>query len=294
MGVQSNVLPAGGFTHPTIFGKMKEANIKFGLYYSDIPFISLMGDIDIDPATYQETTQQFFQDAAAGDLPAVSYVDPPFSNADDHPPHHPILGQQFLASVYNALASSPQWERSLLVITYDEHGGFFDYVPPPTTEDDYASTGFNQLGIRVPAIVVGPYVKQGYVSSVVRDHTSALKQIENMFGTAPLSARTTAANDLSELIDTARLARGEPLEPITVPTVQPDQWVIDASCDGVSLRRPDHDVLREFHDRAGAHARFDRRALLPETMRAIGEQARAGIVRRAPLSVGSSSRLVRR
>jgi phospholipase C len=279
MGVQSNVLPSGGFTHPTVFGRMKAAGIDFGIYYSDIPFISLMGDIDIDPANYLETTEQFFHDAAAGELPSVSYVDPPFSNADDHPPHHPILGQQFLASVYNALASSPQWERSLLVITYDEHGGFFDHVPPPTSADDYASTGFNQLGIRVPAIIVGPYVKQGFVSSVARDHTSALKQIENMFGTAPLSARTTAATDLSELIDTARLAKGDAAEPVTVPTVQPGQWVIDASCDGASFRRPDHDVLREFHDRFGAHSPFDRRTALAQTMRAIAAQSNAGAVR---------------
>ncbi len=274
-GINNNTIQTGGFGGPTIFGRMLDAGVPWGLYYSDVPFVQLFGGIDVNVAPYMASIDQFFTDAAAGKLPSVVYLDPPFSNADDHPPHHPILGQQFIASVYNALAQSPQWERCLLLVTYDEHGGFFDHVAPPTIADDYAAQGFGQLGIRVPAIAAGPYVKQGYVSSVVRNHASALREIQNRFGTERLSMRTDASPDLSELIDQDRLARGEASQPITLPTIDLDQWVIDSSCGGnhVVLRRPDHDILREAHDRPDLIAKWDRRAQLRETTELIASVA---------------------
>ena len=82
--------------------------------------------------------ETFFSDAAAGTLPNFSIVDPQFFGVganDDHPDHDITLGQALIASIYEALAQSPQWKSSLLVITYDEHGGFFDHVPPPTAVD---------------------------------------------------------------------------------------------------------------------------------------------------------------
>src|SRR5690606_2820113 len=115
---------------------------------------------------------QFFLDCAAGKLPPVVYIDPYFGSGgnDDHPPTHPMMAQALIRAVYTALAKSPQWKNCMLVITYDEHGGFFDHVPPPMVTDDtlekFGVDGFQQLGFRVPAMVIGPYVKQGYVSSV--------------------------------------------------------------------------------------------------------------------------------
>jgi phospholipase C len=79
-------------------------------------------------------------------------------------------------AVYDSLAASPQWDRSLLVIVYDEHGGFFDHVPPPAVDDDDPAT-FGSYGVRVPAIVVSPWVEPGAVSSSVFDHTSIIKTI---------------------------------------------------------------------------------------------------------------------
>jgi phospholipase C len=83
----------------------------------------------------------FFDQAAAGTLPPVSFIDPLFSRNDDHPPHHPILGQQYIAAVYAALAASPLWNNLLFVVTYDEHGGFFDHVAPADRPDDRADQG---------------------------------------------------------------------------------------------------------------------------------------------------------
>lgn len=237
---------------PTIYNRLEEAGIDWAYYYGTLAVVSLLGNpgphqVDLGPNDGTGHIRrfgdaaigvgQFFKDAAAGTLPPVVYIDPGYGFNDDHPPVHPILGQELIASVYKALAASPQWKNCLLVVTYDENGGYYDHVPPPTTTDDtlekFGVDGFQQLGFRVPTLVVGPYVKQGYVSSVQYDHTSALKHLQNMFSLAPLTARVDAANDLMDCIDLERLAAGDPAPPITLPEINSEEWPInDASCMG--------------------------------------------------------------
>ena len=177
-----------------------------------------------------EASASFLEDAARGKLPAVSWIDPNFKDStlyagdsnDDHPPSDVRDGQLLVLSVYNALASGPLWEKTLLVITYDEHGGFHDHVAPPPAEDD-DPTQFGLYGVRVPAIVVSPRVGRGSVSHTVFDHTSIIKTILLRFcGEADLEdrgshvprllhwldaghphymgKRTAVANDLGELL----------------------------------------------------------------------------------------------
>jgi phospholipase C len=126
----------------------------------------------------------FLEDAASGKLAAVSWIDPnfvdlsligPSGSNDDHPPSDVMAGQELVLKVYNALANGPKWEKTLLVIVYDEHGGFFDHVTPPPAEDD--SPAFRRYGVRVPAFVVSPWVERGKVSNTVFDHTSIIKTI---------------------------------------------------------------------------------------------------------------------
>lgn len=144
-----------------------------------------------------EASSSFVEDAANGKLPSVAWIDPNFKDLnlyggdsnDDHPPSDVHDGQLFVLSVYHAIASSPLWQKTLLVITYDEHGGFHDHVPPPPAEDDDPAQ-FGLYGIRVPAIVVSPWVAQGSVSSTVFDHTSIIKTILLRFcGEADLQER---------------------------------------------------------------------------------------------------------
>jgi phospholipase C len=194
------------------------------------------------------------RDAAAGTLPPVVVIDPAFGGGgnDDHAPHHPIDGQELIATVYTALAKSPQWKHLVMfIVTYDEHGGFFDHVSPPTFADDTATvwanmgrdvTGFDQGGFRVPAMVIGPYIQPGYVSSVVYEHTSWLKTIENAFGLDPLTARDAAATDLSDCLDMARLDKGQASKPIELPVIDPydtTAWPHPALCDTGGLRELD-------------------------------------------------------
>jgi phospholipase C len=259
---------------PTIYNRLVESGVDWAYYYGNLAVAALLASpgpyqLDIGPNDGTGNVRrfgdarggagQFFKDAAAGKLPSVVYIDPSFGVNDDHPPAHPILGQELIAAVYTALARSPQWNNIMLVITYDEHGGYFDHVPPPTTTDDtlarFGRDGFQQLGFRVPTLVVGPYVKQGHVSSVQYDHTSALAHLQRTFGLGSLTARVDAANDLADCIDMDRLARGEPAPPIELPVLDALEWPIDhASCRGGAgippedLTAPD-DTLESWADK---------------------------------------------
>jgi phospholipase C len=134
--------------------------------------------------TVNTNLPSFLEDAASGALPSVSWIDPAFTNFnplgfpvnDDHPPADIQDGQDLILAVYNAVAASPQWDRSLLVIVYDEHGGFFDHVPPPPAHDDDPAS-FGRYGVRVPAIVVSPWVEPRTVCRILFDHTSIIKTI---------------------------------------------------------------------------------------------------------------------
>ena len=221
---------AGAFRGvPSLYHRLDEAGVDWAYYFADVPVLAFFDNLELE-GRLRRFMWQFIDDAAAGRLPPVVYIDPGFTWNDDHPPHHPMLGQQLLAATYQALATSPQWSRCLLVITYDENGGFFDHVAPPTTTDDRAADGFDQLGFRVPALVVGPYAKQGHVTSVVHDHTSPLRHLEKEFGLAPLTARSGAANDLWDAIDRDRLAAGKPADPIALPAIEFDLAALPDRC----------------------------------------------------------------
>lgn len=154
----------------------------------------------------------FFQQAADGTLPSVSWIDPLFVNSpgvivanDDHPPADIRRGQDFVLNIYHALVSNPeQWNQTLFVVVYDEHGGFYDHIVPPAAEDDRAS--FRSYGARVPAILVSPWVPRGKVVSQLFDHTSIIKTILLRFcraadGSIPdMGKRVMAANHLGHAL----------------------------------------------------------------------------------------------
>ena len=141
----------------------------------------------------------FLEDAARGTLPSVSWIDPNFSNFnpigfqpnDDHAPADIKDGQELVLAVYHALAAGPQWEKTMLVIFYDEHGGFYDHVPPPAAPDDNRRV-FGRYGVRVPALIVSPWIEPGSVSTTVFDHTSIIKTILLRFAPDALGQPQTA------------------------------------------------------------------------------------------------------
>ena len=151
---------------------------------------------------------RFCADAARGTLPAVSIVDPDFRANSEENPQDIRAGQEFAARVINAAMHGADWMGTLLIWCYDEHGGYYDHVPPPAAPepDGKAPEGggpwrFDRYGFRIPAVVVSPYARPDYVSHVVRDHTAVLKLIERKWNLPPMTARDAAADDLLDMVD---------------------------------------------------------------------------------------------
>ncbi len=226
-GGQEN-LPETGLT--TIWDVLDGAGISGRNYYSDIAWV--WGGFANPLAGYTDSIDEFFTAAAEGTLPQYVVIDPNFDllggggGNDDHPDHNITMGQIFLQTIYEALAQSPQWDRCLLVITYDEHGGFYDHVQTLQTSDDLPQ--FEQLGVRVPAVVIGPYVRQGCVNSTKFDHVACIKTATVRYGLAPLNVRVEDANDLSSCIDPSTLR--DPRPPIRLPKMQVslDELLVEA------------------------------------------------------------------
>jgi phospholipase C len=186
----------------TLWSRMKDAGRSFKNYRAGIVAWYTGGFLG-QSATINPVVPiaDFFADAKNGTLPNFAIIDPDFQGADDHPSHDILKGQVFVASLYKALAESPQWSRTLFIITYDEHGGFYDHVPPPTTADDNAE--FQQMGFRVPTFVIGGMVKKGFVNHTVFDHCAVGATLATRYGIPSLNQRMSAANDLSSCIDPA-------------------------------------------------------------------------------------------
>ncbi len=150
-------------------------------YFSDLPFLAFWYGFAATHALRNfATIDAFVQDCRDDVLPSVSVVDPPFTLADDHPPHDPALGQKFIGLVVDALTNSPAWEKSVLLILYDESGGFYDHVAPPAT--GVAGDPDPNYGFRVPALVVSPYARRGAASHTLYDHTSFIASLRALWG----------------------------------------------------------------------------------------------------------------
>lgn len=262
---------------PSIFDRVEDAGLSALYYNSSLPFTFTYGKTEgVEPIG------NFFEAAAAGTLPNFCMVEPVFTalnviGNDDHPPADIQMGQAFLASVYEALAQSPQWENCLLVITYDEHGGFYDHVSPPTTFDELPE--FQQLGFRVPSVIVGPHVRRGCVDSTVFDHVSVPATATARWGLQPLNERTAMTTDLSSAINPDYL--DDPQPPVALPPVvvkMPDSFTVP---DPEGKMQHQIELVRTIE--AGKLGReLDRRWAHEDTMRAIVEHGvRLGVVKLA-------------
>jgi phospholipase C len=186
---------------PTIWDSLSAANVSARYYFSDGPFVAIFGG---RLAPISSPYSQFLTDCAAGELPSVSYIDPRFvgesegTAGDDHPFADIRVGQAFLNDIYTAVTNGPDWDTTVLVITYDEWGGFFDHVVPTKGPDNVEA---NRLrGFRVPTFVISPWAKRSHVAHGLYDHTSILAMIEWRWGIEPLTPRDAAARNLVETL----------------------------------------------------------------------------------------------
>jgi phospholipase C len=160
------------------------------------------------------THESFLDDAANGHLREVSWIDPNFVNLhvlqpvsnDDHPPADILAGQELVLEIYDALVKTADWEDTLLVVCYDEHGGFYDHVNPPPISDN---PKFSTYGVRVPALAIGPRVKQG-VCHQLFDHTSLIKTILLRFAADPQRALANMPARVQDAADLGVVLQDEP------------------------------------------------------------------------------------
>jgi phospholipase C len=228
-------------TLPTIWDRINDAGLQGRYYYSDLPFAALLG---LRHTLISRTFDQFLGDCAAGLLPHVSFVDPKFflpnlgTSGDYHPPSDIRLGDQFVHQVYEAVTTSPAWERTVMVINFDEWGGFFDHVVPEEGPDDNPNLALR--GFRVPCIVVSPFARRRHVAGDLYDHTSVLRMIEWGFDLEPLAMRDAAANNLAGVLDL-----GGPPQ-LDVPHWElPEAVVADCSAELIdSIWKPLRDVAK--------------------------------------------------
>jgi phospholipase C len=195
---------------PTIWDRLSAAGLEGRYYFSDVPVLALWG---VKYAPITRTIAEFFSDAASGNLPEVSFIDPRFvdevtgTSGDDHPHADLKNGEGFMNQIYNAVRNSPQWDKTVLVINFDEWGGFFDHVAPPTRPippvTKAAGDSDGRLGFRVPAIVISPWSPRASVNSTQFDHTSVLNMIEWRWDLPSLSIRDETANNIATVLDFA-------------------------------------------------------------------------------------------
>jgi phospholipase C len=200
----------------TIFDRLDEGKVSWKVYCHDIPqSIVLTNQRKAENRARYFSFDDFIKDAQGREsaFPQFSFIEPRYSGEDqndDHPPHDVMKAQQLIASVYNAIrANGELWNSTLLVVLYDEHGGFYDHVAPPAAvAPDALATeySFRQYGIRVPALLVSPWTKRGVLKTRF-DHTSLLRYMIEKWRLRPLTARVSQANSIAAAIATGGEAR---------------------------------------------------------------------------------------
>jgi phospholipase C len=197
-----------GFPDTTIFAALKAHGVDSRYFFNDLPVSALWGQKGL---ARSGRVDEYYQRAQDGTLPPLSFVDPSFANegggtsGDEHPHGDIRAGQAFMADVVHAFMESPQYKRGALFIVYDEWGGFFDHVRPPRVPDIRSdpdpNKDFGQMGIRIPAVTVSPYVRPGYVSHSIFGFESILKMIEYRYGIPPLTRRDAYAQNIARSFD---------------------------------------------------------------------------------------------
>jgi phospholipase C len=220
------------FTAPSIFGLLSDHAVSWSIYgYTSAPLTRLdFSDTTAAPDANFGLFTDFQAAAAAGTLASYVFLEPSWESTGNsqHPNYDVALGEQLIYDVYQAVSTGPAWSSTLLVITYDEHGGCYDHVAPPggatppdSTVGEYGFD-FTRFGVRVPTVLVSPLIAAGTVFRVPDgttpfDHTSILKTVENRWGLPALTARDAAAPDVSAALSLTSPRTDDPLSGVVIP-----------------------------------------------------------------------------
>lgn len=232
----------------TIVDRLNHYGVSWKDYFTDVPATGVIFDIPFRNPGNLASVEQFALDCAAGTLPAVCWVDsdigvagvvadPVFGSIpapfgpklagqvgaqgeSEENPGNIALGENFVSRVVSAVLASPLWPRILLLWVYDEHGGYYDHVPPPAAiaPDDIRPRlgpndppgGYDVYGPRVPAVVVSGHARRNAVTSVVHDHTSILATIQAKWNLPAMTMRDANATTMMDFLDASRVTFPEP------------------------------------------------------------------------------------
>jgi phospholipase C len=217
-------------TAPKIMDVLDDAGRSWKIYRDHLSFASIFKPTD--PDYYGSSMATFDSDVDANTLPDVAFVDPTLFGTgggpsnDEHPPANLQRGQQFTARVLNKLMSNPTvWNDTVFFLVYDEHGGYYDHVPPPEAcepdNDVPPDFPFDRLGMRTPLIVASPWVRPGYVSHIVTDITSITRFIENRFDLPAMTNRDANAWPMLDMFDFSQPALATPPSGAPSATLDP-------------------------------------------------------------------------
>ncbi len=233
----------------TIFDKVAAAGVSWRDYYTDLATTELYPELYLkNLGTNVVPIADFFTDAAAGALPGLSLVEPNYSVQSEEDPQNIAAGEAFAARVINAVMTGPGWSRTLLIWTYDEHGGYFDHVPPPpaippddippdVSAGESAYNGFAQYGFRVPMAVISPWARPGYVSHRINDHTSICALVEAKWNLPAMTCRDANAGNLLDMVDLRFPAFLRP-PPLAQPLLDTDPASLACSVTGPGVIPP--------------------------------------------------------
>ncbi len=212
----------------TVFDMLNAFGITWKDYFADLPTAGLFPYVVENNPGKVVPIADFYADCAAGTLPSFSIVDPESFEGSEENPQDAQVGAYYACQVIDAVLRSPAWPSTALVLTFDEHGGYYDHVPPvrltppddipPAAADTYGDV-YSWSGFRVPTVVVSPWAKANYVSHTVFDHTSILRLVETKWNLPALSNRDANANAMLDCFDLRAPAFLKP--PALTPAVAP-------------------------------------------------------------------------
>jgi phospholipase C len=273
------------FTCPSIFGRLSDSSVDWAIFgYNRDPLTRLdFADTRNADDSHFGHFRDFQARVAAGRLSAYTFLEPDFSAGGNsqHPNYNVAAGEQLIHDVYSTLRAGPGWEDTLLLITYDEHGGNYDHAAPPanaTPPDglvgEFDDFDFTRFGVRIPALLISPRIAPGTVFRAPNgniDHTSVLKTLEERWGLNPMSARDNSAASLGDVITLGEPRTDDPLQGVQVSRSE----VIYPNSDQPSELERIHAYRVSLLPVANDHGTFEHQPPDLSTSAAIGDYIRA-------------------
>jgi phospholipase C len=228
----------------SIFDRLDAHHINWGIYFQNLPSAAIVPGALAGRSGRLHNFSQFATDVGAGRLPQFTFIDPNYTTTSQENPQDVQVGEQFIAQVVKALMRAPTWRHTALFITWDEHGGYYDHVPPPRAikpdsvpprlKSGDAPGGYDRYGFRVPLFVVSPWARPGYVSGVVQDHTSITAFIERKWNLPAMTFRDANAQPMTDYFDFRHAAFAKPPRLAAAPSLGPGL----ARCNAQGLSPP--------------------------------------------------------